>query len=220
MGKDHRVSSSIQPHLIVINTSQNWIKSKTTLKSTSWVKSGFTLCFTTEMLSRKDKTVHSEAFLKRNLRWSPFQKLATRTFDPTANVLRRSTAPPENAAWMSCFSYLNLIKPLVVVKDFGRSIWVEGMAYSPATAFRLRARSLFTIFVQLPPVRHQLHTFFWNLCWPCQGTHSSKIIQFLDAIASPSTYPCQSTSEWVSWSLEIAIASPSFAFSIMYTILQ
>ena len=39
---------------------------------------------------------------------------------------------------------------------------------------------------------------------------------FLDAIASPSTYPCQSVSEWVSqWvivsDLEIAIASPSFA---------
>ena len=38
---------------------------------------------------------------------------------------------------------------------------------------------------------------------------------FLDAIASPSTYPCQSVSEWVSeWvivsDLEIAIASPSF----------
>ena len=39
---------------------------------------------------------------------------------------------------------------------------------------------------------------------------------FLDAIASTSTYPCQSVSEWVSqWvivsDLEIAIASPSFA---------
>ena len=39
---------------------------------------------------------------------------------------------------------------------------------------------------------------------------------FLDAIASPSTYPCQSVSEWVSqWvivsDLEIAIAYPSFA---------
>ena len=39
---------------------------------------------------------------------------------------------------------------------------------------------------------------------------------FLDAIASPSSYPCQWVSEWVSqWlivsDLEIAIASPSFA---------
>ena len=35
----------------------------------------------------------------------------------------------------------------------------------------------------------------------------------LDAIASPSTYPCQSVGEWVidTFRLEIAIASPSFA---------
>ena len=38
------------------------------------------------------------------------------------------------------------------------------------------------------------------------------IITFLDAIASPSTYPCQSVSEWFIVSdLEIAIAYPSFA---------
>ena len=51
---------------------------------------------------------------------------------------------------------------------------------------------------------------------------------FLDAIASPSTYPCQSVSEWVSqWvivsDLEIAIASPSFAsllLQIRYNILS
>ena len=41
-------------------------------------------------------------------------------------------------------------------------------------------------------------------------------IWFLDAIAYPSTYPCQSVGQWVIVSdLEIAIASPSFA-SLLY----
>ena len=38
------------------------------------------------------------------------------------------------------------------------------------------------------------------------------LMPFLDVIASPSTYPCQWVSQWVTVSdLEIAIASPSFA---------
>ena len=49
-------------------------------------------------------------------------------------------------------------------------------------------------------------------------------ILFLDAIASPSTYPCQWVGQWVSeWfivsDLEIAIASPSFA-SLFYHVLN
>ena len=50
-----------------------------------------------------------------------------------------------------------------------------------------------------------------------KGLRVSKYVQicitFLDAIASPSTYPCQSVSGSVidSFRLEIAIASPSFA---------
>ena len=48
------------------------------------------------------------------------------------------------------------------------------------------------------------------------------VLHFLDAIASPSTYPCQSVSGSVSGSvidsfrLEIAIASPSFVSSLLF----
>ena len=44
-------------------------------------------------------------------------------------------------------------------------------------------------------------------------SESSANNAFLDAIASSSTYPCQSVGEWVidSFRLEIAITSPSFA---------
>ena len=42
---------------------------------------------------------------------------------------------------------------------------------------------------------------------------SPRAVPFLDAIASPSTYPCHSVTQSVidSFRLEIAIASPSFA---------
>ena len=56
-----------------------------------------------------------------------------------------------------------------------------------------------------------------------KGLRVSKYVQifitFLDAIASPSTYPCQSVSGSVidSFRLEIAIASPSFASLFFHT---
>ena len=57
----------------------------------------------------------------------------------------------------------------------------------------------------------------WKVCsqWNSLQVFNKyvKLSHFLDAIASPSTYPCQWVSQWVSDSfrLEIAIASPSFA---------
>ena len=56
---------------------------------------------------------------------SPFQKFATLNLVPTAKVFRRSTVPPEKAAWISCFSYLYLIWPLLVAKEVGKSMWVD-----------------------------------------------------------------------------------------------
>ena len=67
----------------------------------------------------------------------------------------------------------------------------------------------------------------WRMPWPCNlywrrcpgrsahckvSTFYSISIIFLDVIASPSTYPCQSVGQWVIVSdLEISISSPSFA---------
>ena len=86
------------------------------------------LCLTTDILEEKRWKFRLKA--KKNLRWSPNQKSATLILVPTVNVLakakvRRSTAPPEKAALMSWFSYLNLIRPLVVFNVAGRWIIVE-----------------------------------------------------------------------------------------------
>ena len=71
-----------------------------------------------------------------------------------------------------------------------------------------------TIFFRPPKDRTLICncTLLWIVLKIC---FTGKYLQFLDAIASPSTYPCQSVGEWVSESfiisdLEIAIASPSF----------
>ena len=81
------------------------------------------LCLTTDIL--EEKRLRFRLTGKKNLRWSPNQKSATLILVPTAKVFRRSTAPPEKAALMSWFSYLNLIRPLVVFNVAGRWICVE-----------------------------------------------------------------------------------------------
>ena len=78
----------------------------------------------------KEVKIQILCIAKKNLRWSPNQKSATLILVPTAKVeakakVRRSTAPPEKAALMSWFSYLNLIRPLVVFNVAGRWICVE-----------------------------------------------------------------------------------------------